>query len=153
MASVNRVIIVGHLGKDPDPKYLPSGDCVTSVSVATSESWKNKAGEKQEHTEWHNTVFFGKLAEIAAEYLKKGALVYIEGKIRTEKWQAKDGSDRYTTKIIADRMQMLGSKNTQTTGGDAPAPKAERQQQSGSEKYAAAKGGASFDDMDDDIPF
>ena len=119
--------------------------------IATTDTWKDKSGEKQEHTEWHRIAFFGKLAEIAGEYLKKGSPVYIEGRIRTRKWQDKEGQDRYSTEIVADRMQLLGSKNTQNAGGDAPEPRAARQQESGGEKSVPAKGG--FDDMDDDIPF
>ena len=134
MASVNKVIIVGNLGKDPETKYLPSGDAVTNFTVATTESWKDKATqEKKELTEWHRISTFGKLAEICGEYLKKGSQVYIEGKIQTRKWQDKEGNDRYSTEIKADQMRMLGSKPQD----DAPAPK---------------KTGGTFDDMDDDIP-
>lgn len=110
MASVNKVILIGNLGQDPETRFLPDGSAVANISIATTEKWKNKAGEKQERTEWHRIIFFGKLAEIAGQYLKKGAPVYIEGRIQTDKWQDKDGNDRYTTKIIADRMQMLGTK-------------------------------------------
>ena len=114
---VNRAIIIGNLGRDPETKFLPSGGAVTNIAVATSESWKDKStGQKQERTEWHRVVFFNKLAEIAGEYLKKGSKVYIEGSLRTRKWQAQDGYDRYSTEIVANDMQMLDSK-----GGSAPA--------------------------------
>jgi single-strand DNA-binding protein len=110
MASVNKVILVGNLGKDPETKYLSSGDAVTNFTIATTESWKDKSGDKKDATEWHRISAFGKLAEICGEYLKKGSAVYIEGKIKTRKWQDKEGVDRYTTEIAADRMQMLGGK-------------------------------------------
>lgn len=108
MASVNKSIIIGALGRDPEIRYMPNGDAICNISVATSESWKDKNGEKQERTEWHRVSMFGKLAEIAGEYLKKGASVYLEGKLQTRKWTDKDGAEKYTTEIIADRMQMLG---------------------------------------------
>ena len=153
MASVNKVILVGNLGRDPEVRYLPDGGAVTNVSVATTDTWKDKSGEKQERTEWHRIAFFGKLAEIAGEYLKKGSQVYVEGSLRTRKWQDKEGKERYTTEIIADRMQMLGSR----AGGSesmAREPKAAAAESGGGGgKPAATKGGASFDDMDDDIPF
>jgi single-strand DNA-binding protein len=108
---VNKVILIGNLGKDPETRYLPSGGAVANVTIATSESWKDKtSGEAKERTEWHNVVFYQKLAEIVGQYLKKGSQVYIEGSIRTRKWQDKEGHDRYTTEIIADQMQMLGGK-------------------------------------------
>lgn len=110
MKGVNKVILVGTLGKDPETKYMPSGNAVTSFSVATSESWKDKSGEKQESTEWHNITMFGKLAEIAEKYLKKGSKVYLEGKIKTEKYQAKDGTEKSITKIVCHELQMLDSK-------------------------------------------
>src|SRR5688572_10692301 len=110
MASVNKVILIGNLGADPETRYLPSGDAVTNIRIATSEAWKDKGGERQEHTEWHRIAFFGKQAEIAGEYLKKGSPVYVEGRIRTRKWQDKDGQDRYSTEIVADRMQLLGGR-------------------------------------------
>lgn len=144
MPSVNKVIIIGHLGKDPDTRYLPNGDPVCNISVATSESWKDKTGEKQEKTEWHNVVMYRKLAEIAGQYLTKGALVYIEGRIQTRKWQDKEGRDRYTTELISDRMQMLGSASVgaprEQRGNSQEAP----QQSSGPRSY--------FDDFEDDIP-
>lgn len=151
MASVNKIILIGNCGADPEVRYLPSGDAVTNVSIATSEQWKDKAGDKQEHTEWHKLSFFGKLAEIAGEYLKKGSPVYVEGRIRTSKWQDKEGQDRYTVGVVVDRMQMLGNRRDEP--GDEkrqPSPRQERQPQT---KPAAKGGGASFDDMDDDIPF
>jgi single-strand DNA-binding protein len=157
MASVNKVIIVGNLGRDPETRYLPSGEAVTNISVATTETWKDKAsGEKKEATEWHRISFFGKLAEIAGEYLKKGSQVYVEGQLRTRKYQDKEtGKDRYSTEIRADRMQMLGSRAgagmpSDDSGGD-PAPRG-----AGATKPAAAaakKPAGKFDDMEDDIPF
>jgi len=152
MASVNKVILIGNLGADPETRYLPSGDAVANIRIATTEVWKDKGGEKQEHTEWHRIAFFGKLAEIAGEYLKKGSPVYIEGRIRTRKWQDKEGQDRYSTEIVADRMQLLGSRG----GGSESAarePKPAEAESGGGAKPAAKKSGASFDDMDDDIPF
>src|SRR3954463_10395426 len=116
MASVNKVILIGNLGADPETRYLPSGDAVTNIRIATSENWKDKSGEKQEHTEWHRVAFFGKTAEIAGEYLKKGSPVYIEGRIRTRKWQDKEGQERFSTEIVADRMQLLGGRG----GGAEP---------------------------------
>jgi len=157
MASVNKVIIVGNLGRDPETRYLPSGEAVTNISVATTETWKDKAsGEKKEATEWHRISFFGKLAEIAGEYLKKGSQVYVEGQLRTRKYQDKEtGKDRYSTEIRADRMQMLGSRSgagvpSDDSGGE-PAPRG-----AGASKPAAAaakKPAGKFDDMEDDIPF
>ena len=110
MASINKAIIIGTLGRDPEIRYMESGDAICNISVATSESWKDKSGEKQERTEWHRVSMFGKLAEIAGQYLAKGSSVYLEGKLQTRKWNDKDGNERYTTEIIADRMQMLGGK-------------------------------------------
>lgn len=149
MASVNKVILIGNLGADPETRYLPSGDAVTNIRIATTENWKDKSGEKQEHTEWHRISFFGRQAEIAGEYLKKGSPVYIEGRIRTRKWQDKEGQDRYSTEIVADRMQLLGSRGGEGGGGGM------REAPSGGGGKAPAKkgGGGSFDDMDDDIPF
>ena len=113
---INKVILVGNLGRDPEVKYMPSGSAVTNITIATSESWKDKqSGEQQERTEWHRVVFFNRLAEIAGEYLRKGSQVYVEGSLRTRKWQGQDGQDRYTTEIVANEMQMLGSR-----GGGAP---------------------------------
>ena len=147
MASVNKVILVGNLGADPETRYMPNGDAVANIRLATTESWKDKnSGEKKELTEWHRVVFYRKLAEIAGQYLKKGSQVYVEGRLRTRKWQDKDGQERYTTEIVADEMKMLGSRQGQGEpayggGGDAPAL-----------SYGGAKK-PSFDDMDDDIPF
>ena len=158
MASVNKVILIGNLGKDPETRYLPSGDAVTNISVATTDTWKDKSGEKQEHTEWHRVAFFGKTAEIAGEYLKKGSPVYIEGRIRTRKWQDKEGQDRYSTEIVADRMQLLGGRGGGGGGGGAepmarePATAAAGAGGGAGAKAAPRKGGA-FDEMDDDIPF
>ena len=145
---INKAIIVGTLGQDPETRYMPSGGAVTSVSVATNESWTDKqTGQKQERTEWHNLTFFGRLAEIAGEYLKKGSQVYVEGSLRTEKWQDKQGNDRYTTKIIVKDMQMLGSggnggSSGGSSGGNRPQNRPQQQQP------------APVDDsFDDDIPF
>lgn len=152
MASVNKVIIVGNLGADPETKYLPSGDAVTNIRVATTDTWKDKAsGEKKEATEWHRIAFFGRLAEIAGEYLKKGSQVYVEGSLRTRKWQDKDGQDRYSTEIRGDVMQMLGRREG---GGEARALP-ERKEPRGEAKPAAAekKPAGKFNDMEDDIPF
>ena len=158
MASVNKVILIGNLGKDPETRYLPSGEAVTSFSIATSETWKDKtSGEKKETTEWHRISAFGKLAEICGEYLRKGSPVYIEGSLRTRKWQDKEGQDRYTTEIRADQMRMLGSRGGGEGGGGgggggmrepAAAPSG-----GSASKAPAKKSGGSFDDMDDDIPF
>lgn len=151
MASLNKVQIIGNLGRDPEIRYLPSGGAVADISVATTATWKDKDGEKKEHTEWHRCTFFGKLAEVVGEYLKKGAQVYVEGRLQTEKWQDKEGNDRYTTKIMADRMLMLGGKPREDgAAADKPEP---RQKRDAPKDKPAAKGGASFDDMDDDIPF
>jgi single-strand DNA-binding protein len=110
--SVNKVILIGRLGKDPETRYMTSGEAVTNATLATSENWKDKSGEKQEKTEWHNLVFYRRLAEIAGEYLKKGSQVYVEGKLQTRKWQTKEGQDRYTTEIVVNEMTMLGAKST-----------------------------------------
>jgi len=120
---LNKVTLIGRLGSDPEVRYMPTGGAVTNVSLATSRRWKDKnTGERREETEWHRIVFFSKLAEIAGEYLKKGGQVYVEGRIQTNKWQDKEGKDRYTTEIIADQMQMLGSKNESDGGGYSPKP-------------------------------
>ena len=151
MASVNKVILIGNLGKDPETRYLPSGDAVTNIAIATSEKWKDKSGEMQEHTEWHRVAFFGKTAEIAGEYLKKGSPVYVEGRIRTRKWQDKEGQDRYSTEIVADTMQMLGSR---PGAGEPREPREATGAKASEPKPAAAKKPAGkFDDMEDDIPF
>ena len=151
MASVNKVILVGNLGADPETKYLPSGDAVTNIRMATTDRWKDKAsGEMKEATEWHRIAFFGRLAEIAGEYLKKGSQVYVEGRIRTRKWQDKEGQDRYSTEIVADAMQMLGSR----AGSGEPRPEGARAAEPKAAAAATAKKPAGkFDDMEDDIPF
>ena len=152
MASVNKVILVGNLGADPETKYLPSGDAVTNIRIATTDRWKDKAsGEQKEATEWHRIAFFGRLAEIAGEYLKKGSQVYVEGRIRTRKWQDKEGQDRYSTEIVADSMQMLGSR----AGSGEPRPEAARtaEPKAAAAATAAKKPAGKFDDMEDDIPF
>ena len=157
MASVNKVILVGNLGRDPETRYMPDGAAITNASIATSYQWTDKAsGEKKEETEWHRIVFRGRLAEIAGEYLKKGSQVYVEGRLRTRKWQDKEGQDRYTTEIVADQMKMLGSRAGagEPRGepkGDAPP---EARAGAGAEaKPAAKKPAGKFDDMEDDIPF
>ena len=154
MASVNKAILVGHLGKDPETRYAPSGDAICNITLATSEAWRDKTtGEKREATEWHKVAFFGKLAEIAGQYLRKGSQVYIEGSIRTRKWQDKDGQDRYTTEIRADEMKMLGSRQdgdggqsqqSGTRGNSAPPPSAPPPRN---------PPGGGFGNFDDDIPF
>ena len=154
MASVNKVILVGNLGRDPETRYAPEGGAITNISIATTETWKDKtSGEKQERTEWHRVVFFNRLAEIAGEYLKKGSQVYVEGALRTRKWQDKEGKERYTTEIVAERMQMLGSRagmgDAAARGGDedkAPVT-------AGEGGKSGKKPGGKFDDMEDDIPF
>lgn len=144
MASVNKVIVVGNLGRDPETKYMPSGDAMTNIAVATTDKWKDKAsGEQKEATEWHRIAFFGKLAEIAGQYLKKGSQVYIEGKLKTRKWTDKEGVEKYTTEIIADTLQMLGSKPSGNDGHHEPVTTPTRK----------AQPQPNFSDMDDDIPF
>jgi len=154
MASVNKVILVGNLGRDPETRYTTGGEAVTNISIATTDTWKDKSGEKQERTEWHRVAFFGKLAEIAGEYLKKGSQVYVEGRLQTRKWQDKEGQDKYTTEIIADRMQMLGSRSG-SGGGDAPerATSTAGASASGSSRSGGAPAKKNVDDLDDDIPF
>ena len=155
MASVNKVIVVGNLGADPETRYLPSGEAVTNIRVATTDRWKDKAsGEMKEATEWHRIAFFGRLAEIAGEYLKKGSQVYVEGSLRTRKWQDKEGHDRYSTEIRGDVMQMLGSRagsgepRAAPAGADAGDARGEP-----AARPAAKKPAGKFDDMADDIPF
>ena len=153
MASVNKVILVGNLGADPETRYMPSGDAITSIRLATSERFKDRSGEQQERTEWHRVVFFGKLAEIAGEYLKKGRSVYVEGSLRTRKWQGQDGQDRYTTEIVASEMQMLGGRGG-SAEFDAPREESRRPAgEGGAGKPAGGGAGSGFDDLDDDIPF
>ena len=153
MASVNKVILIGNLGRDPETRYMPDGGAVTNVSIATTETWKDKNGEKQEKTEWHRVAFFGKLAEIAGEYLKKGSQVYVEGRLQTRKWQDKDGQDKYTTEIVADRMQMLGSRQGMGGGDRGDSPERESAPRSAGKPAAAKPAGSKFDDFEDDIPF
>ena len=145
---INKVILIGNLGQDPEVKYMPNGGAVANVTIATSESWKDKnTGETQEKTEWHRVVFFRRLAEIVGEYLKKGSKVYIEGKLQTRKWQDQSGNDRYTTEIVANEMQMLDSRGG---GGDF---KPSSDSSSGSSKQPATASAGGYDDFDDDIPF
>ncbi len=156
--SVNKVILIGRLGKDPETRYMTSGEAVTNATLATSENWKDKSGEKQEKTEWHNLVFYRRLAEIAGEYLKKGSMIYVEGKLQTRKWQTKEGQDRYTTEIVVNEMTMLGGKSTggsfevvENQSAPARAPAAAKSAPAAPSSGAAP--GRSFDNFDDDIPF
>lgn len=168
MASVNKVILVGNLGKDPEVRFMPNGEAVCNFSIATTDSWKDKSGAKQERTEWHNIVMYRKLAEIAGEYLKKGRPVYVEGRLQTRKWQTKEGQDRYTTEIIADQMQMLGGRdgggsNASYDGGMDQSSSVDFNQaqpsnplsakQAPAQSAAKPGGGSGFDDFEDDIPF
>jgi single-strand DNA-binding protein len=156
---VNKVILVGNLGADPEVRYMPNGNAVANVSIATSETWKDKqTGEPREQTEWHRVVFFRRLAEIAGEYLKKGSKVYVEGRLQTRKWQGQDGQDRYTTEIIADQMQMLDSRGggeanfSGNTAAFSPAPSPSQAEQPAAQPQQPASS-APPDDFDDDIPF
>lgn len=152
MASVNKVILIGNLGRDPESRFLPSGEAVCNFSIATTEKWKDKAsGEMKEATEWHRISMFGRQAEIAAEYLKKGSPVYIEGSLRTRKWQDKDGKDQYTTEVRADRMQLLGGRGGGTGGGDVEFGGGAPSKPAGSGARAPGKKPPS--DFEDDIPF
>jgi len=147
---VNKVILVGNLGADPETRTMPSGGTVANIRIATSESWKDKqSGEQKERTEWHNIVMFGRLGEIAAEYLRKGSQVYIEGSLRTRKWQDKEGRDRYTTEVVAAEMQMLGGRG----GGGGGAAGSEVRERSAAPEGVPAGAGASAEEFDDDIPF
>ncbi|MCF6236516.1 MAG: single-stranded DNA-binding protein [Gammaproteobacteria bacterium] len=167
---INKVILVGNLGNDPETRYMPNGNAVTNITIATSDSWKDKqSGEQQERTEWHRVVFFNRLAEIAGEYLRKGSQVYVEGRLQTKKWQDNNGNDRYTTEIVASEMQMLGGRagggggnmgGGQQYGGDsmggggeqrAPTSKPAQQQNQPQQSQPQKSGG--MDDFDDDIPF
>ena len=174
MASINKVIIIGNLGRDPEVRYTPNGSAVCNLGIATTRNWKNKdSGERQEETEWHRVVMFDRLAEIAGEYLKKGRPVYIEGRLRTRKWTDKDGVEKYTTEIYAEQMQLLGGREG-GGGGDgggenygepegrsepqqarrtAPAPRAAASNAPAPQQRPAPKSSTGFDDMDDDIPF
>jgi single-strand DNA-binding protein len=153
MASVNKVILIGNLGRDPEVRYMPSGDAVANISIATTETWKDKNGEKQEKTEWHRVAMFGKTAEIAGEYLKKGSQVYIEGRLETRKWTDKEGQERYTTEIRADRMQMLGSRSGGSERMAPPEDDAPRAAAAPAKKSGGAAKGGSLEDLEDDIPF
>lgn len=150
---INKVILIGNVGGDPEVRYLPSGSAVTSLTIATSEAWKDKqSGDNQERTEWHRVVFFSRLAEIAGEYLHKGSKVYVEGSLRTRKWQDKNGVDRYTTEIVANEMQMLDSKGS--GGGDAEHRTASRPAQTGTQQnHSPQSSFESSPQFDDDIPF
>ncbi|MDN5842462.1 MAG: single-stranded DNA-binding protein [Alcaligenaceae bacterium] len=158
MASVNKVILVGNLGRDPEVRYSPDGAAICNISIATTSQWKDKAsGEKREETEWHRVVFYNRLAEIAGEYLKKGRAVYVEGRLKTRKWQDKEtGADRYSTDIVADQMQMLGGRDSGDSGSSsnefnqAPAPRRAPQPRPAAPAAAPA---SNLADMDDDIPF
>lgn len=176
MASINKVIIIGNLGRDPEVRYAPSGAAMCNVSVATTRNWKDKnSGDKVEETEWHRVVFYDRLAEIAGEYLKKGSPVYVEGRLKTRKWADKDGKDNYTTEIVAEQMQLLGGRESRGGGGgggygggqgggddfsqDAPSsappsrPAARPAASAPASRPAPQKSSTGFDDMDDDIPF
>ncbi len=171
MASVNKVILIGNLGRDPEVRYAPSGSSICNVTIATSRNWKDKtSGERQEETEWHRVVFYDRLAEIAGEYLKKGRPVYVEGRLKTRKWTDKDGVEKYTTEIVADQMQLLGGREEGGGGGrgassggggddygsEAPARPAARPAAARPPAAAprpAPKSSTGFDGMDDDIPF
>jgi single-strand DNA-binding protein len=167
MASINKVIIIGNLGKDPEVRYTPNGSAVCNITVATSRQWKDKnSGEKQEETEWHRIVFFDRMAEIAGEYLKKGRPVYVEGRLKTRKWTDKDGVEKYTTEIMAENMQLLGGREGGGGGGEEGGGGGySRGSQGGGDRgersapasrpaaKQAPKSSTGFDDMDDDIPF
>jgi len=173
MASINKVILIGNLGRDPEVRYTPSGSAVCNISLATTRNWKSKdSGDKVEETEWHRVVFYDRLAEIAGEYLKKGRPVYVEGRLKTRKWQDKDGVEKYTTEIIAEQMQLLGGREGMgggddgggggysrgdEGGGEAPQRAARPPQRPATSRQAPApapqKSATGFDDMDDDIPF
>ncbi len=169
MASINKVILIGNLGRDPEVRYTPNGSAVCNISVATTRNWKDKnSGDKVEETEWHRVVFYDRLAEIAGEYLKKGRPVYVEGRLKTRKWQDKDGVEKYTTEVIAEQMQLLGGREGMGGGegggdssygrGDEGGGGGERaarpaQRPAPRQAPAAQKSATGFDDMDDDIPF
>ena len=151
MASVNKVIIVGNVGRDPETRYMPSGDAVTNISVATSDRYKDKqSGEMKETTEWHRVAFFGKLAEIAGQYLKKGSQVYVEGRLRTRKWMDASGQEKYSTEIVAETMQMLGGK---PVGGGGDSSESYSRSKPAEQSASAPANAASLGAMDDDIPF
>jgi single-strand DNA-binding protein len=160
MASVNKVILVGNLGRDPETRYSPNGGAICNVSIATTRQWKDKSsGERREETDWHRIVFFNRLAEIAGEYLKKGRSIYVEGRLQTRKWQDKDGKDQWTTEVVADQMQMLGGRGDDAGGGggggysrEAPASRGGGGG-GGGNRSGQSSPPPNFDDMDDDIPF
>jgi single-strand DNA-binding protein len=157
MASINKVILIGNLGRDPEVRFMPNGDAVCNFSIATSDTWKDKSGEKQSKTEWHNIVMYRRLAEIAGEYLKKGSSVYLEGSLQTRKWQTKEGQDRTTTEVVAREMTMLGGRD------GAPAQESQPSSQSGASdefdqtpsrnNQSGSSNNNSFDEFEDDIPF
>ena len=147
MASINKVILIGSLGRDPETRYMPNGEAATNFSMATSENWKDKQGQKQERTEWHNLIAYRKLAEIIGEYVKKGSTIYIEGRLQTRKWQDKEGKDRYTTEIVADQMQMLGGKPSGESVSQQPKASNTNNKSSVDGSFKAG------DDFEDDIPF
>jgi single-strand DNA-binding protein len=159
MASVNKVILIGNLGKDPEVRYTPNGNAVCNLRIATTRNWKNRdSGEKQEETEWHSVVLYDRQAEVAGEYLKKGRPVYIEGRLKTRKWQDKDGNDRYTTEIVGESMQLLGGREGTGGGADEGGGYSRGEERSAPPAKPAAskpatKSATGFDDMDDDIPF
>jgi len=157
MPSVNKVILMGNLGRDPEVRFMPNGDAVCNFSIATTDTWKDKAGERQEKTEWHNIVMYRRLAEIAGEYLKKGRPVYIEGRLQTRKWQTKEGQDRYTTEVIADSMQMLGGRDgapaQESQPSSQPEARDEFDQTPSRNNQSGSSNSSSFDEFEDDIPF
>ena len=154
MPSVNKVILMGNLGRDPEVRFMPNGDAVCNFSIATTDSWKDKAGERQEKTEWHNIVMYRRLAEIAGEYLKKGRPVYLEGRLQTRKWQTKEGQDRYTTEVIADSMQMLGGRDGAPTQdsqqSSQPEARDEFDQTPSRKNESGSSNSSSFDEFEDD---
>lgn len=154
MSSVNKVILLGRIGRDPEIRYLPSGEAVANLALATSEVWKDKQGEKQEKTEWHRISFFGRLAEVCGEYVKKGSLLYVDGSISTRKYTDKDGIEKYATEIKGREMQMLGGRNDRQDTQQQAAPAAPPQRQAApSQSAPAPRAPSGFDDMDDDVPF
>ena len=154
MASVNKVIIVGNLGKDPEMRSFPNGDQIANVTIATTDKWKDKqTGEAKEATEWHRVAFGGRLAEIVGQYLRKGSQVYVEGSLRTRKWTDKDGVEKYTTEIYAEQMQLLGGREATDAPAEARQPAPQQRPAAAPQRPTAKAGATGFDDMDDDIPF
>ena len=156
MSSVNKVILIGNLGKDPEMRYMPSGEAIANFSVATSENWTDKtSGDKKEQTEWHRVVFFGRTAEVIGQYVKKGSKIYVEGRLQTRKWQDKEGQDRYTTEVRGDVMRMLDKRGESSGPMDQEPPSGESRRPAPAAKAGArtAPATSGFDDMDDDIPF